>query len=238
MEKVGRVAELYRYPVKSMGGESLEAAEVGWNGIEGDRRLGFLRRGVAGGRPWLTAGKLGSLVAYRPLRREGEATTALPQLVRLPDGRVAELRSEELREEISSLAGTPVDLVELVNGIFDDAPLSLIVRQTVAAITEGAGVNADVRRFRPNVLIDADDAAAYGEDAWIGRTMQIGDDGPRLQIAMRDVRCAMINLDPDTGASDPRLLKEAVRQNGNNAGVYAMVVRTGTVRVGDTISLI
>ncbi|HVT02296.1 MAG TPA: MOSC N-terminal beta barrel domain-containing protein, partial [Thermoanaerobaculia bacterium] len=153
MTKVGRIAGLYRYPVKSMAGEPLQSAELGWHGVQGDRRLAFLRRGLPGGGfPWLTASKLPALVTYRPERREGEGPDVLPSLVRTPQGRVVALRGEELRQEISTVHGAEVELVQIDNGIFDDGTLSVIGEKTIEAICSAAERAADVRRFRPNIL--------------------------------------------------------------------------------------
>jgi uncharacterized protein YcbX len=59
-----------------------------------------------------------------------------------------------------------------------------------------------------------------------------------INVTMRDERCVMINLDPDTAEQDPRVMKAAVRLNRNNAGVYGNVVRTGQISVGQSVSLI
>ena len=239
MQVIGRVREIYRYPVKSMAGESLTSAAIGWHGVEGDRRLAFVRSGVAGGFPWLTASKLPSLITYVPLREPDGAAEKLPTRVRTPAGQELDLRSEELRSELQAVHGGPVELLELAHGIFDDAPISLITTATVEAITEESGVSNDPRRFRPNLLVDGLDAGAFQDDAWVGHTIRIGegDDAPILAICMRDVRCVMINLDPVTAASDAAVLKSAVRMNGNCAGVYATVIRTGTVTQGDALFL-
>jgi uncharacterized protein YcbX len=238
MKEVARVVALYRYPVKSMGGEGLSSATVGWHGVAGDRRLAFLRRGASGGFPWLTASKLPALINWQPRRQEGAADEALPSLVRKPDGVSMELRGEELRREISAMHGTEVELVQIDNGIFDDAPMSVISRATSAAIAADAGTADDVRRFRPNVVVETTGGAAFEEDQWLGRPLQIGEEGPQLMAALHDVRCMMINLDPDTAALDPRMLKSAVRLNENRAGVYATIMRTGRINVGDAVYLL
>src|SRR2546428_2503164 len=67
--KIGEVEELFRYPVKSMSGEALEVAELGWHGVDGDRRLAFRRADDRGGFPWLTATKLPDLILFAPQRR-------------------------------------------------------------------------------------------------------------------------------------------------------------------------
>ncbi|MEA2328166.1 MAG: uncharacterized protein QOE68_3125 [Thermoanaerobaculia bacterium] len=236
MTEVGRISAIYRYPVKSMAGERMDSAELGWHGLEGDRRFAFRRSGVVTGMPWLTAGKLPSLVIYVPLR-DGE--DVLPSRVRTPDGEELELRGDALRAEIEGAHGAPVELMQLNNGIFDDGALAIITTGSIDTVTGEAGVGNDPRRFRPNLLIETEDGAPFPEDAWVGRRLRIGEgeDAPAVAVCTRDVRCAMLNLDPDTGAADPRLLKTAVRLNQNCTGVYATTIRTGTVRVGDALYL-
>ena len=239
MERIARITSIHRYPVKSMAGEELHSASLGWHGIDGDRRLAFVRKGVGIGYPWLIASKLPALVTYHPFRENGGDPRALPSHVRTPSGRELELQGDELRDELSAAHGTPVELMQLTNGIFDDAPVSLIASVTIAAIGDDAGVPLDPRRFRPNFLIEALDGVPYCEDQWVGRTIRFGEaeDGPAIAVCLRDVRCAMLNLDPDTAASDPRILKAAVRLNENCAGLYASVIRTGTVGRGDALYL-
>ncbi|HEV7572720.1 MAG TPA: MOSC domain-containing protein [Thermoanaerobaculia bacterium] len=236
MLEVGRVRAIYCYPVKSMAGELMTYAELGWHGLEGDRRFAFRRSGVMIGMPWLTAGRLPSLVTYVPLR-DGE--DELPSRVRTPNGEELELRGDALRAEIEAAHGAPVELMQLNNGIFDDGALAIITTGSIATVTGEAGVGSDPRRFRPNLLIETPDGEPFPEDAWVGRTLRIGegDDAPSVAVCTRDVRCAMLNLDPDTGATDARLLKTAVRLNQNCTGVYATIIRTGTVRVGDALYL-
>jgi uncharacterized protein YcbX len=236
MSIAGHVRSIYRYPIKSMAGESLTSAQVGWHGLQGDRRLAFVRSGARNAMPWLTAGKVPSMVTYAPVwDGDGE----LPSKVRTPSGEELELWSDELRAELTAAHGAPVELLHFGNGIFDDAPISIITTSAIAVVTAAAGVDDDPRRFRPNLLIETPDGPGFVEDGWVGRTVRIGDsdDGAMVAICNRDVRCGMLNLHPDTGVADPRLMKAAVRLNENCTGVYATVVRTGVVRVGDPIHL-
>lgn len=94
--------------------------------------------------------------------------------------------------------------------------------------------------MRANIVLETDDSAAFAEDQWIGRTLVFGDMEamPAVSITARDLRCVMVNLDPDTGKQDPRVIKAVVRLNDNNAGVYGTVVRTGMIHVGQTVSLV
>jgi hypothetical protein len=84
--EIGYVEAIFRYPVKSMRGERLEVAELGWHGIDGDRRLAFRRMDDHSGMPWLTASKLPDLILYAPHRGEEGAQGELPTHVRTPDG--------------------------------------------------------------------------------------------------------------------------------------------------------
>ncbi|MFL6262361.1 MAG: MOSC domain-containing protein [Thermoanaerobaculia bacterium] len=101
-------------------------------------------------------------------------------------------------------------------------------------------MSLDRRRFRANIFLETSGREPFLEDGWVGGTLVFGDSEPRptVSVTARDVRCAMLNLDPDTALQDKRVLKTVVRLNKNNAGVYGTVVRTGTIRVGDPVSLI
>ena len=164
----------------------------------------------------------------------------LPTHVRTPSGADVELRSAELEREIAERLGGGVELMNLKHGIFDDAPVSVISLATIAGIGREAGLDLDRRRFRANVVIETADLRPFLEDGWVGGTLLFGDGEPTpaVTVTNRDVRCVMINLDPDTGKQDPRVMKAAVRLNENNAGVYGTVVRTGSIRVGQAVSLI
>lgn len=241
MNTVGRVAEITRFPVKSMAGVAVESAFLGWRGLAGDRRYAFRRAGVDLGMPWLVASRLPELLLYRPEGVDDSSGEPLPTHVRTPAGERVELRSEELRAGLMARFGSRVDLVMRADGIFDDAPISVITRATVAAIGSEAGAaNLDRRRFRPNILVDTGSSAPFPEDRWVGGTLAFGegDACPAVRVESRDVRCMMVNLDPGTAEQDARIMKTVVRLNENNAGVYATVVRTGMIRVGDAVNLV
>ena len=94
--EIGRVEAIFRYPVKSMSGERLEVAELGWHGLEGDRRLAFRRMDNRSGMPWLTASKLPDLLLFAPHRRADPAHGDLPTYVRTPDGEKMPVFGEDL----------------------------------------------------------------------------------------------------------------------------------------------
>jgi uncharacterized protein len=235
---IGRVHTLFRYPVKSMAGVPLERARLGWHGIEGDRRFAFRRVAEKGGIPWLTASRLPRLVLYRPFGTAAEDPD-LPTHVKTPGGRDLLLTGDELREELTADFGAEVDLMRLSRGTFDEAPVSIVSAATVATLARETGRTMDVRRFRPNVFIETEDLGGFPEDAWTGKVLSLGSgpDAPAVAITLRDKRCVMLNLDPDTAAADAGVMKAAVRLNDNHLGVYAVVVRTGTVTPGAGVYL-
>jgi uncharacterized protein len=237
--EIGHVEAIFRYPVKSMGGERLETAKLGWHGVDGDRRLAFRRIEDRSGFPWLTASKLPGLLLFAPQRREDDGEGDLPTHVRTPDGEEMPVFGEDLATEVGRRYGAPVQMMQLNHGIFDDASISVIASDTVREIGRLAGRNLDVRRFRPNVVVRLLRSVPFQEDEWLGGVLSFGegDDAPAITVTMRDVRCSMVNLDPDSASPTPEVLKAVVRANQNNAGIYGTVTRTGRLAVGQTILL-
>jgi uncharacterized protein YcbX len=240
MTLIGRVCELVRYPVKSMAGTSTSSASLGFHGIGGDRRFGFRRLGDTSGFPWLTASRFPELVLYRPLGLSDSTGEPLPTHVRTPSGADLELRGDALRNEVATRSGIDVELMMMKHGIFDEGLISLISLTTIAAIGREAGMEIDRRRMRANVVLETDGAEPFLEDGWVGGTIVFGDDaeGPAVSVTLRDERCVMMNINPETAAKDARVMKAVVRMNGNNAGVYATVVRAGSIHVGQTVRLL
>src|ERR1700693_5603386 len=97
--EIGHVEAIFRYPVKSMGGERLEVAQLGWHGLEGDRRLAFRRMDDRSGFPWLNASTLPELLLFAPHRRDS-ASEELPTHVRTPGGEEMPVFGEELAAEV------------------------------------------------------------------------------------------------------------------------------------------
>jgi uncharacterized protein YcbX len=237
--EIGHVEAIFRYPVKSMRGLQLETATLGWHGLDGDRRLAFRRIDDKSGFPWLNASKLPELLLFAPQHRENSAEGDLPTHIRSPDGEEMHAFGEELAADVGRRYGASVQMMHLRHGIFDDASISVIASDTVREISRLAGQNPDVRRFRPNVVVRLLRSAPFQEGEWLGGTLSFGnaDDAAAISVSMHDVRCSMINLDPDTARVAPEMLKAVVRANQNNAGVYGTVTRVGRLAVGQTIFL-
>lgn len=237
--EIGSIEALFRYPVKSMRGEALDAVQMGWQGIDGDRRLAFRRVDNRSDFPWLSASKLPELLLFSPQREKGVAEGNLPTHVRTPDGQEMAVFGGELAAEVGRRLGAPVEMMRLRNGIFDEASASVIASDTIRGIANLAGVAADVRRFRPNIVVRLERPGLFQEDAWVGGELSFGDDddAPAIAVTMRDLRCAIVNYDPDTAQAAPQVLRAVVGANRNNAGVYGTVTRAGRLAVGQRIFL-
>lgn len=237
MKDIGQVRELVRYPVKSMAGTAADSAFLGWHGLDGDRRFAFRRLGDDSGFPWLSASRLPELILYVPFGRDESGGEPLPTHVRTPSGAELALRSAELQSEVAGRFGGGLELMKLKHGVFDDASVSVISLTTLSGIGREAGMDLDRRRFRANIVLETPGGEPFLEDAWVGGTLLFGggEPGPAVSVTARDVRCVMVNLDPDSARHDARVMKTVVRLNGNNAGVYGTVIRTGTIRVGDRV---
>jgi uncharacterized protein YcbX len=237
--EIGRLEAIFRYPVKSMGGERLEAADLGWHGLEGDRRLAFRRMEDRSGSPWLVASRCPDLLLYVPRRRDTGAPGELPTHVRTPEGEEMPVFGPELAAEVGRRHGAPVQMMQLNHGIFDEAPVSVISFDTVQEIERLTGRGLDVRRFRPNVLVRLLRPGPFQEDEWVGGVLSFGEgrDAPAITATMRDIRCSMVNFDPDSASPAPEVLKAIVRVHQNTAGIYGAVTRTGRLAVGQRILL-
>jgi uncharacterized protein YcbX len=235
--EIGQVEAIYRYPVKSMRGERLEVATLGWHGLHGDRRLAFRRMDDPSGFPWLTAGKLPALLLFAPLRSEAGAPEDFPARVRTPDGAELPILGPDLARDVERRHGAPVQMMQLKHGIFDEASISVITLDTVSEIGRLAGRSPDLRRFRPNIVIRSLRPGPFQEDEWLGGVLSFGGgaEGPAIAVTTRDVRCSMINLDPDSAKAAPEMLKAVVRAHQNTAGVYGTVTRSGELAVGQSI---
>lgn len=235
--QIGEVEALFRYPVKSMSGERLEIADLGWHGLDGDRRLAFRRVDDRGGFPWVTASKLPQMILFAPRRRGPDAGGSLPTHVRTPEGEEMAVLGQDLATEVGRRHGSPVEMMHLDRGIFDEATISVITSATVGEIGRLAAQPPDVRRFRPNVLISSLRSVPFEEDDWVGGVLSFGatSEAAVVGVTNRDERCSMVNLDPDTGRPDAEVLKTIVRVRGGRAGAYGTVLRRGRLAVGQPI---
>jgi len=230
--ELGRVAGLWRYPVKSMAGEALAQADVFWNGLTGDRRWAFIRPGmVRSDFPWLTIRERADLWHYRPRFVEPARPDDSPTVVRTPAGAELDVADRVLAGEL----GEGVTLIKQNRGCFDAMPLSLITLQSIASLAELTAAALEPERFRPNLLIDAA-AGGFVEADWVGCLLRVGQ--LVMRVDERDQRCAIITTDPVSGHRDPAVLRTLAREQDACIGVYGSVVEPGSVAVGDSVTLV
>lgn len=231
---VGKVVELWRFPVKSMAGEPLESVEVSWNGVAGDRRWSFVRPGLErSGFPWLTVRERVELCTYRASFVDPGKPDTSATMVQTPAGAAFDVVDPALAAEL----GEGVRVLRQSRGIFDTMPLSILTTQSLASLGALVGRELTALRFRPNLVIAAvaEDAGLFPEDAWVGGTLQIG--GLVMRVDQRDQRCVMVNVDPLTAERDPAVLRAIAAERQSRFGVYGTTVRPGGVALGDLVTL-
>jgi uncharacterized protein len=229
---VGRVAAVFRYPVKSMAAEAVEAVEVSWHGLSGDRRWAFVRPDLPGiGFPWLTLRQRNDLNDYHPSWTEPARPDASAVIVRTPAGAQLDVTSPVLAAEI----GDGVRVMKLDRGTFDTLPLSLITTRTIDSLGALLGTDVNVLRFRPNLVVEAFGGAAFPENEWVGQALTVGTTS--IRIDGRDKRCVVVNVDPVTGRRDPTVLRAIANHQETCLGVYGSTIRPGRVAVGDSVVL-
>lgn len=235
MNPVGKIHQLARYPVKSMGGQSLPTTTLTLQGVPEDRRYAFVQTASRSSFPWLTAREMPELLRYKPII-ENAGAEEVRVTVATPSGEKWPVQSEELRREVEERSGRGIFLLRDYRGSYDAAPISLISRQTIARIAEESGTDENPMRFRPNLLVDLQEGGAFEELNWVGRILRVGD-AARVAITEVDQRCMMITLDPESAKPSPSVLRCVVQQHEKCAGVYGTVITPGEVCLGSTVWL-
>jgi uncharacterized protein YcbX len=216
-----------------MAGERLDAVDVSWHGLEGDRRWGFVREGLErSGFPWLTIRERSDLCRFRPSFVDPAAPDRSATVVATPDGERLDVTHPALAEQL----GHGARVIRVGRGVFDASPLSLITTQTVEHLAARVGRELDTVRFRPNLVVEAAGDAPFAEEGWIGATLRVG--GLRMRVDRRDSRCVIVNVDPRTAERDPRVLKTIGAERKGCAGVYGATVEPGRVAAGDPVVLL
>ena len=289
MTNVGTVGSLWRYPVKSMGGDSFDALTIGDRGVVGDRGWAVrdeVRGGIRG------AKKIGSLMRLRARYLDEPAADAAPPPVEMvtPDGSTIRSDDADANERLSAALDhqvtlwplqPPTDLDHYRRGkpdtedfvaewrqifgreadeplpTFENFPLDVLAQyesppgtyfdafaihlvtsrslETLSKLTPGSDI--DVRRFRPNVVVDVGDDVDgdFPEQGWIGKTLRVG--AVELDIAAHCPRCVMVTREQPDLDADRDVLRTIVKHANQNVGVYANVRVAGTAAAGDVVEL-
>jgi uncharacterized protein len=259
----GRVESLWRYPVKSMRGEELAEAYLGYGGVLGDRIYAFHDTAARKALPYLTARVQEQMLRYAPRFRHREraaqpvnlaeagslgpgVTPVYPSRddltvdVETPSGAVFAIDDRALIDALGDGLAEDHTLKLLRSedrALTDCRPVSLFSLQTVRQIGEEVGSALDKRRFRANVYADFGSMAGFAEEAFMGRRLRIGERAV-IAVVERDPRCKMITLDPDTAEANPEILRTIARGHAGFAGLYGAVLVEGVVSPGDPITVL
>jgi len=262
MNTIGTVASLWRYPVKSMRGEELPEAFVGFAGVYGDRLFAFTSSAAPKGFPYLTAREQRKLLQCRPRFRHPDKAARpvnLAEAESLAPG-VTPVYADmpELMVDVQTSTGAtlPIDdpalipllrqevrrapdltLVRSQRALTDCRPVSLFSLQSARRLGEELRTAVDQRRFRANLYLDFDTASGFVENDFVGRSLLIGSKVV-ISILERDPRCVMITLDPDTGEARPEFLRQVAQVHDGTAGVYGAVLVEGMLHKGDVVQLL
>ncbi len=264
--QVGRVAELWRYPVKSMRGERVEELLLTERGAAGDR-LYAMRELKYGG--IMSARLFAAMLQLRATCESEPVGNAVPRVrIELPCGTAVYAGDPRADEILSALFGFAVRLerpregpltMEEIDAIregrsflpprdlYDEDVLHVLASGTLAHLhhLRQGDSDFDVRRFRPNIYIntgdntdDPTDASGFVEDGWLGGELAIGADAVRVAGMRPALRCAMtIHPQAELGP-DPAILRTAAQHHGACVGVFASVGTPGRIRAGDPVWLV
>jgi uncharacterized protein YcbX len=208
------VAELWRYPVKSMAGEQLEAVDLRADGIPGDR---MLRVVDAAGRLVTARTKPGLLSLRASLASAGR-----------PFVNGVDWRSSAIARAVADVAGDGARLVPADDGhAFDESPLLIATDGAIAAL------GYDGRRFRPNVVIGG--VHGMDERSWDGRRLRAGN--VDIDLGHLCARCVITTLDPDSLERNPDVLRRVNAELGGKFARNCWVARAGRIAIGNPVEL-
>jgi uncharacterized protein len=257
--QVGTVAELWRYPVKSMRGERLSDVTLTECGVMADRLYAMreLKYGsIMSARIW--AGML-QLRAVCERERAGDAPARVR--IELPDGTAIHAEDQNVDQTLSALFQHPVrlerprgdvpltmaEIDEITKGhallplrdLYDEDVLHVLASGTLEHLRRLCPSDLDPRRFRPNLYVNTGaETGGFVEDQWLGGELEVGDDRVRI-VGMRPaLRCAMTIHPQDELRADPAILRTAAQHHGAYVGLFATVGAPGRIRVGDAVWLV
>lgn len=233
---IGRVSELWRYPVKSMRGDRVGSAPVterwgvpgdrGW--VISDRKDGEIR----------TAKSVAELLQFHARYLDEPQSDSTPAIeITFPDGSAMFSDDDRIHDALSAALGREVRLSAPRETNFDAEPLSLLTTTAMASLqADVPEAVIDPRRFRKNIIVATEPGAGdHPEFDWVGRRLSIGE--TTCAVVMRIVRCRMVTLPQAELPLDRSILRSLARDNGAEFGVYLRVATPGTIHEGDPVTL-
>jgi uncharacterized protein YcbX len=259
---VGTVDSLWRYPVKSMSGEEITEAFMGFSGFYGDRCFAIKSSTAREGFPYLNATAQEKMLCYRPQFRFPERAAKPPNLLQAmsiapgvnpanadwedmildvvaPSGEVISVDDPKLLEMLAEGISEKhqLSLIRSDRALTDCRPVSLISLQTVRQLETELNFPVDKRRFRANIYFNFAANNGFAEDELVGCKLRIGENAT-IMVLERDPRCKMISLDPETGEHNPEVLRHVAKAHDAFAGVYCAVLVEGIIKKGNSIELL
>ena len=248
-----KIAEVWRYPVKSMLGEKLEQSEVEPGGIQGDRQWAVVDAEIGVS---LSAKRYAELLSCRAWTNDSEI------MIALPDGSEVPVDSTEAANGLSALLGRkvitrsaestqtiqhefPTAITEGegepflwepgTEAFFDRAPLHLLTTATISELSRLQPDSVfDRARFRPNFLIDTDETG-FVEDDWVNKKLSLG--SLKCQVIDHKPRCVMVTRSQGDLPKDTEVIRTIVKNNDGNAGVELRALESGSLGCGDEVVL-
>lgn len=239
MTQLGAIAEIWRYPVSSLGGELCRNAVVGPRGITGDRQFAlFDPRSGAVAAPE-------TMPQWRPALFLRSANDNQHTIIGFPDGTWLEISDPALRSALQRHFGFEVavgrfqqadlshaNILPIIQNRYTPSPLHLLTTWSLEQLKElTPGSNIDPRRFRPNVLVKTSTGANAD---WLGAILRMGE--VQVKSIEETRRCGMTLIAQPGLEEQPDILRTLVRHNKRSLGLYCEVTRSGQIEVGDQVT--
>jgi uncharacterized protein YcbX len=264
-DTLGSICALWRYPVKSMMGEEVNSGYLNPNGLLGDRSYALIDTSTGKIASAKNPSKWPNMFQYRANFTKAPAPDeSIPSaVITLPSGKTIMTDQPDVDKILSTELGRPVTLKSSVpespeleeywpdieglalketvtveamptGTFFDLAVLHILTTSTINSLRKiYPDGRFEVRRFRPNLVVEVPDDIDFAENEWIGKDVQVGD--AKLKITGPCPRCVMTTLPQYDLPKDPGILRTAAKHNQAHVGVYASIIESGKVQIGDSL---
>ena len=241
----GRIADLWRYPVSSIGGEQVNHLSVSTHGVLGDRQ--FCLYDALTGLPASPEKE----PRWRPslFLTSRRLSDELPEIglgsgswYRVDDPNLDGLLTDHFGFEVRVGEHPPADgarktSLQAIEGRYRPSPFHLLSNASLVALSQLCGLpSMDSRRFRANAVIDFDNEIGFAENALIDSTLRLG--GVFVKVVEDTKRCGMTLIAQPGIEENPDVLRNVLRHNKRNLGVYCEILSSGVVSVGDAIYVV